>query len=249
MTNDPSEPLGGSLDFGDDASVELPQDAAFDAWIQRAAPQLNVPTATPKLEMWAAIRAAQPRASTQRELSGVTSLKRPRWFWPAVIAAAMVAGVGVDRMMLNTGAPERVAEAPRAAADSSVRSGDAGDPSGLYRLAAEQTLTQAEALLTAYRTSDIATRNPASARQLGNWGRDILSSTRLLLDSPASTDPRLRALLGDLELVLVQIIHLSGTPLDSSDRALIDGALRDRDLLPRIRTAVPAGTASAASDD
>jgi len=126
---------------------------------------------------------------------------------------------------------------------------NSSDPSRLYRLAAVQTLTQAEALLTAYRTSGVAERDPATAKQLGQWGREVLSSTRLLLDSPAGDDATLRPLLNDLELVLVQIIHLSGAPLDANDRALIDEALRTRDLLPRIRTAVPAGTVGTASDD
>jgi hypothetical protein len=132
-----------------------------------------------------------------------------------------------------------------------IRTPDANsnDPSRLYRLAAVQTLTQAEALLTAYRASDVAERDPAAARQLGQWGRQVLSSTRLLLDSPAGDDAALRPLLNDLELVLVQIIRLSGAPLDANDRALIDDALRTRDLLPRIRTAVPAGVAGTASDE
>jgi len=124
-----------------------------------------------------------------------------------------------------------------------------GDPTRLYRLAAVQTLTQAEALLTAYRASGVTARDPVAAKQLGEWGRQVLSSTRLLLDSPAGDDAALRPLLNDLELVLVQIIRLSGAPLDANDRALIDDALRARDLLPRIRTAVPAGSVGSASDD
>ncbi|MEP6991228.1 MAG: hypothetical protein ABJA80_09885 [bacterium] len=123
------------------------------------------------------------------------------------------------------------------------------EASSLYRLAAVQTLTQAEALLTAYRADGLASRNPAAARQLGAWGREVLSSTRLLLDSPAGDDPQLRRLLNDIELVLVQVIRLSGAPLDATDRALIDEAMHERDLLPRIRTAVPAGVAGAASDE
>ena len=135
-----------------------------------------------------------------------------------------------------------VASAPSTPADST-------DPARLYRMAAAQTLTQAEALLTAYRASKVADNNPVAARQLGSWGREVLSRTRLLLDSPAGDDPRLRPLLNDLELVLVQIIQLSGAPLEAGDRELIDRALQDRDLLPRIRSAVPAGVAGSASDD
>jgi hypothetical protein len=136
----------------------------------------------------------------------------------------------------------RVASAPSSAAATR-------DPSRLYRLAAVQTLSQAEALLTTYKATAPAGRSDPSIRQLGTWGREVLSSTRLLIDSPAGNDPELRQLLNDLELVLVQIIQLSGAPLDASDRALIDRALRDHDLLPRIRTAVPAGVTGTASDD
>jgi hypothetical protein len=240
-------------DFGEDADVVLPSDPDFDAWVAAAAPALNVPPATPRLEMWDAIQAAQ-RTSTEAQsgsIAGVTPLRRPRWLWTVAIAAALLIGVGIDRYAIRSSSDTRDTYATQRASSTSTQhpASDSADPSGLYRLAAVQTLTQAEALLTAYRASDVATRNPAAARQLGTWGREVLSSTRLLLDSPAGDDPQLRPLLNDIELVLVQIIRLSGAPLDSSDRALIDRAMRDRALLPRIRTAVPAGVAGAASDD
>jgi hypothetical protein len=41
--------------------------------------------------------------------------------------------------------------------------------------------------------------------------------------------------------VLVQIIQLSGGKPDATDRDLVEGALEQSDLLPRIRTVVPAG--------
>jgi hypothetical protein len=239
-------------DFGEDADVVLPSDPDFDAWVAAAAPALNVPPATPRLEMWDAIQAAQ-RMSVEAQsggIAGVTPLRRPRWLWTVAIAAALLIGVGIDRYAIRSADDTRSSPNQRAASVPTQQpANDSANPSGLYRLAAVQTLTQAEALLTAYRASDVATRNPAAARQLGTWGREVLSSTRLLLDSPAGDDPQLRPLLNDIELVLVQIIRLSGAPLDSSDRALIDRAMRDRALLPRIRTAVPAGVAGAASDD
>ena len=240
-------------DFGEDADVALPTDPAFDAWVAKAAPELNAPPATPRLEMWDAIQTALPASSAAQTggIAGVTPLRRQRWLWPAAVAAALLVGVGIDRYAMrsaterhDTLAKQRIASTHPAASPS-----DMSNPSRLYRLAAEQTFTQAEALLTAYRASDVAARHPDAARQLGTWGREVLSSTRLLLDSPAGDDPQLRPLLNDIELVLVQIIRLSGAPLDSSDRALIDGAMRDRNLLPRIRTAVPAGVAGAASDE
>jgi hypothetical protein len=118
------------------------------------------------------------------------------------------------------------------------------------RLAATQTLAQAEMLLAAYRTDDVT--DAEDARQLGRWARDVLSSTRLLLDSRVAEDATLRELLQDLELVLMQIAQLAGTGASGAgpdrmnpvERELLDRTLRERDLLPRIRSAVPAGSAS-----
>jgi hypothetical protein len=131
----------------------------------------------------------------------------------------------------GTGAP-----AARAPLGASART--------LYQAAAVQTLAQAEALLTTYRRADdmVGGRDQEAMLQAARWARDVLSSTRLLLDSPASRDPQLRALLSDLELVLAQIVQLSGAPLQADERELIERAMRDRDLLPRLRSAVPAGT-------
>jgi hypothetical protein len=125
--------------------------------------------------------------------------------------------------------------ASRAQADSAAQS--------IYRVAATQTLVQAEALLTAYRADESA-HDPRSLQQAARWARDVLSSTRLLIDSPAGRDPQMRALLSDLELILAQLVQLSGTPLQASERELIERAMRERDLLPRLRSAVPAGLAA-----
>jgi len=114
----------------------------------------------------------------------------------------------------------------------------------LYRTAAIQTLVQAEALLTAYRGAESGSRDPQALQQAARWARDVLSSTRLLIDSPAGRDPQMRTLFTDLELILAQIVQLSGTPLQARERELIDRAMRDRDLLPRLRSAVPAGLAA-----
>lgn len=67
--------------------------------------------------------------------------------------------------------------------------------------------------------------------------QDLLLTTRLLLDSPASADPRIRTLLDDLELVLAQIVRLQSDQ-SSEELDLIRQALEQRDVLPRLRTAV-----------
>lgn len=226
---------GTGPDFGPDADVVPHEDPAFDAWMQKVAPTLNAPSAAPRLEMWAAIQAA-------RRTADATPRRRIPWLLMSAIAAALLVGVAIDRVALRTvdGPAAPVAALPETPSDPS-------DPSRLYRMAAAQTLTQAEALLTAFRTSGAQQQTPAGTQQLASWGRQVLGSTRLLIDSPAGNDPQLRALLDDLELVLVQIIQLSGGELDPADRELVEGALEDSDLLPRIRTAVPAGLRGDAS--
>ncbi len=223
---------GAGPDFGPDADVVPHDDPAFDAWIRKMAPTLNAPNATPRLEMWAAIQAARRTAVTPR--------RRTPWILMSAIAAALLVGVAIDRFALQR--PDRVT-APVATLPATPS--DASDRSRLYRMAAAQTLTQAEALLMAFRTSEAPEQSPAGTQELASWGRQVLGSTRLLIDSPAGDDPQLRALLNDLELVLVQIIQLSGAKLDPTERELIERALEHNDLLPRIRTAVPAGVSGA----
>lgn len=247
--------FGAAPDFGADSDVVPESDPRFDAWIAKVAPALNVPNAAPRAEMWDAIRAAQQQARDAQAglIPGVTPFRRS-WRLMSVIAAALLLGVAIDRLALRRVEHPRVAsEGAEGAKGSGAKRGAPAEasttPSHLYHLAAMQTLTQAEALLVAYRAGDAQSRDRAAARQLGSWGRQVLSSTRLLLDSPAGDDPQLRSLLDDLELVLVQIIQLSGSPLDTSERALVNRALQDRNLLPRIRTAMPARVAAPASSE
>jgi len=104
-----------------------------------------------------------------------------------------------------------------------------------YTVATGQHLIEAEAMLTAFKGDLSQGRMDA---EISAWGKDLLSNTRLLLDSPAARDPVRRRLLQDLELVLVQIVQLS--PKSSArDRDLIRGALTDDQVLTRLRTAIP----------
>jgi hypothetical protein len=104
-----------------------------------------------------------------------------------------------------------------------------------YTVAAAQHLTAAEAMLTAFKGDLSQGRMDA---EMASWGKELLSNTRLLLDSPAARDPVRRKLLQDLELVLVQIVQLS-PGASARDRDLIKGALTDDHVLTRLRTAVP----------
>jgi hypothetical protein len=107
-----------------------------------------------------------------------------------------------------------------------------------YQLTAVRHLSEAEALLTSFRTRSTADQQMDA--QLGTWARALLSNTRLLLDSPVANDPQRRPLLEDLELVLVQIVQLS--PGSSpQDRELIEKSLQQDQVMTRLRTAIPAG--------
>jgi hypothetical protein len=135
-----------------------------------------------------------------------------------------------ERRDLNGGSGSRVAlgAAPGNAA-----------PGSAYQLTAVRHLSEAEALLTSFRAR--STSDQQMDAQLGSWARDLLSNTRLLLDSPVANDPQRRPLLEDLELVLVQIVQLSpgSTP---QDRELIEKTLQHDHVMTRLRTAIPAGS-------
>lgn len=64
--------------------------------------------------------------------------------------------------------------------------------------------------------------------------RDLLATTRLLMDSPQRIDPAIRDLLDDLELVLAQIVRLPDQP-GAREVYFIDQALDQRDVIPRLR--------------
>ena len=71
-------------------------------------------------------------------------------------------------------------------------------------------LDRAAMLLTAFR---IDQRSPASEEDLATWARGLLVDTRMHLDMPVNQSPLERALLQDLELVLLQISRLGpGAP-------------------------------------
>jgi hypothetical protein len=122
-------------------------------------------------------------------------------------------------------APERSGVAPRA-----------------YELAAAQHLGQAEALLTSFRAQ--ARSGAVDGTQLASWARDLLGTTRLLLDSPAADDPQLKRLLDDLEVVLVQLAQL---PSDRArgDLDLIDQSIEQRGVITKLRATIPARLAPA----
>jgi hypothetical protein len=198
----------------------------LDRQIQQAAQEYHRPPQAPRDEMWAAIAAAR---RAERERPRVLGLA-PRVVWGIGIAAVLAIGVAIGRFTAHqTGEAGRVVS-PVATVDT---------PSVAFQVVAAQYLTSTEVLLTGFRSQS---RGSAIDPQLARSARRLLGTTRLMLESPAAEDPRLKALLEDLELVLAQIARLpqaSGT----DERELITQGLEQRSVLPRLRSAIPAGPA------
>jgi hypothetical protein len=146
---------------------------------------------------------------------------------------ADIRGVGNARVADHNGSTQRPDNGVGLQPNSIAQS-----PSSAYQLTTVRHLTEAEALLTSFRTRSNADQQMDA--QLGAWARQLLSNTRLLLDSPVANDPQRRPLLEDLELILVQIVQLSPGSA-TQDRDLIEKTLQQEHVLTRLRTAIPAG--------
>lgn len=195
----------------------------WERWLRDAAQDYHRPPETPREELWQRIAAA--RAARRR-----TAMVRPWLHWGAGIAAVLALGIGIGRWTARSPLP------PSAA----TRSASApSDPVTLpYRIVAAQYLTRTEALLTGFRSEARAGQPDA---RFAAQARDLLTTTRLMLDSPAARDPRLKSLLDDLELVLAQIAQLPVTG-GRDDVQSINQGLEQRSVLLRLRTANPAGS-------
>jgi hypothetical protein len=211
----------------------------FDDWLIEAAAEVREPPATPRDEIWEGISAAREGDELMKRRDRMRSVRGLGW--GIGIAALLMVGVGLGRYSTEISQNGGLAAGP-----DPVRS---EQPSATaYRVVTAQHLTQAEALLT-------YTRGATDAAELDQqtiaWAKDLLSTTRLLLDSPGARDPRLRALLQDLELVLAEITQLrsgAGAQGEANEELnLVKKSMEHIDVLPRLRTAIPAGAAMSAS--
>lgn len=199
------------------------EDERLDERLRELAQDYHLPPEPPREAMWEAIHARrrwyrQPWARPRRPL-----------VWIAAAAAVLIVGVGIGRVSVRY-------EAPAGGSHWEARSVS----TAAYRLTAIEHLSQSEAFLTLFRASTLGGRDE---RLASATARQLLASNRLLLDSPAAHDRRVRLLLEDLELVLAEIAQLSPQPRDK-DLELIKEGIERGGMLPRLRTAVPAGTSS-----
>lgn len=204
-------------------------DDNLDERLRDAANQYNLPPDTPREAMWTAIKAGRAVKVTPAR-SG-----RKPLIWIGLAAAAVLAlGILIGREWQPS------ANGPKDPTLANVP--DSTTPSGstdrAFHIAAVQYLGETEVFLTGFR-SDL--RHGGVDKAAADRARQLLSSNRLLMDSPAGQDPKIKPLLQDLELVLAEISQLTTTKSSRDEAGFIDQGLEEGGLLPRLRTAVPSG--------
>ena len=245
-----SEYLDGELDAGERAALD--EHLRHCAGCRRVLADLRevkrraaaLRDRDPRPELWTEIatRIGAPGVELPSESDELAARRRRKmhtpWLaWGTGIAAVLALGIGIGRL---------TAPATPTLSEVTVEAPAPGTPltADPYRVAAVAHLTRTESLLTAFRAD---AGDGRADPQVAAWADDLLANTRLLLDSPAADDPRLRSLLEDLELVLVQISQLSPSNQAASGAGaggeveLANEALEERRVLPRLRTMVPAG--------
>lgn len=217
------------------------EDPHFEQWLKDAArTTYHVPRTTPRDEIWKRIEEA-------RRHKRVIQL-RPWMGWALAAAAVLALGIGIGRWTAN---PSTGSNGTTIASGDSAPSGSSRVTREIdslanvaYQIAATQYLSRTETFLTSFRAD--ANRS-ANTGRLARQARELLTTTQLMLDSPAARDPRLRSLLEDLELVLMQISLLN--PLqDGGDRDLITEGMNQSNVLPKLRSAIPAGPVPARTE-
>ncbi|HET8712813.1 MAG TPA: hypothetical protein VFM23_03930 [Gemmatimonadales bacterium] len=211
------------------------EDPKFDAWLKDAARgTYHAPPTTPRDEMWSRIAAAR-----QRRARRVIEL-RPWMRWVTAAAAVLALGIGIGRWTADRSSGKGTDVAVTRGVNREIDS-----LAGVaYQVAATQYLSRTEAFLTSFRAD--ANRSVNTAR-LTRQARELLTTTQLMLDSPAANNPRLRSLLEDLELVLMQIALLNPVR-DGRDRDLINEGMNQSNVLPKLRSAIPAGPVPARTE-
>lgn len=195
------------------------EDRELDNLLDDARRTYHVPVAPDVEAIWRGVEAEAFAIPTRRAGTGQT------WRIAGMAAAAsLLIGVFAGRWSAREPGD----------AQATVAKANVPAVSGPYQEATEDVLGRAAVLITALRTTDA---RGAVSGQLTKQATQLLGSTRLLIDSPAANDPRVRALLLDLELTLAQIARIEPSR-GNADLNLINDAVAERDMVPRIRSAV-----------
>jgi hypothetical protein len=192
----------------------------LDEVLDGASKRWRVPIDPPLDEIWSAVAAEAFAPPAQR--------RSPGWGVVGIAAAAaLFIGVLGGRYSAHR-AQTPVAVTPAVRGAASIVNASSSDPN---QRAMGELLGRTAVLLAALPAD---TTGPDAA--LSREGARLLTTTRLLLDSPAGTNARLHNLLQDLEQVLAQVAQFD--PRHRRDEIhFIQSALDQHDIVPRIRSA------------
>jgi hypothetical protein len=133
-------------------------------------------------------------------------------------------------------------------AHESNSAGDVASDQTAYRLAVVEHLTRTEVLLTSFRARENSESAEKLDAQFAAASRELLSTTRLLLAVHRADDPTMTRLLQDLEYVLMQISQYAADGR-RVDLEAINQSLDRRNVLPKLRSTIPAGVSASSSNE
>lgn len=241
-------------------------DERFEEFLRDAAAEYQAPRGdVPRDEMWAAIAAQRAVRGTESTRPHIVPASAPQrhvrsWAWIGM-AATLVFGVLIGRYAMDrqpglptvattpavapspatapVAEPNRAIVAPVgdiAKTNTSATAPDVAPRTSPYSVASSQHLQSVQVLLATYAADSGDARSDSL---VSAWARNLLSNTRLLLDSPAARDPQRARLLQDLEVILVQLVQR--TPGGDADaRSALDRSIQKSQIIPRLRSALPA---------
>ena len=216
----------------------------FEEFLREQAQEYHAPPPTPRAELWDRISAARKQSGPVADAGADDTLAfrpraestfrrwRPALYYGMAAAAILAVWVAIGRVSSPTGTtpmptPATVAAAPDDSTDQEERGALA------TQLVTVEHLTEVDAFLTEF-------RGRRASGEFTGQARDLLGTTRLLIDSKRVSDPRVKVLLQDLEGVLAQI-----ATFDSTDRRneleLINDGIAQAHLRTRLKSEIPAG--------
>jgi hypothetical protein len=126
----------------------------------------------------------------------------------------------------------------RSVRDLATTRSNTAQPDLAYRLVMLRHIAGSEAMITAFRAS---ARRGEVDKQIADWARELLGTTRMLEASPVTADPTMKRLLDDLDLVLMQIAQYTtrGT-MNTEELDLIEESINKRGVIAKLRSTLPA---------
>jgi len=198
-------------------------DKELDRLLDRAATEWRVDHDPPLDDLWNGIESAAFEAPRAR--------RAPGWGMVGIAAAAaLVIGALGGTYITRRGIIPPVVNTTTGLPGVYASSAPANDPN---QRAMGELLGRTAVLLAALPGDSVTTKIDP---EISNEGARLLTTTRLLLDSPVASDARLRNLLQDLELVLAQVARLEPRHR-KNEMQFIQTAIDQHDIVPRLRSA------------